>query len=186
MSIFVSVVVPAYNVEKYIEKCVLSLVNQSLESSQYEIICVNDGSTDRTPQILNDLAARFSNIVVVNRENGGLSRARNSGMSVAKGKYIGFVDGDDWVDCKMFEELCSTLEKNPQSEIAMCGVETIFEYDVPKSVKKSYDQYFIVNNTGEYEINNDFYYINKPCWNKLYRKSFLDCNYLGRFGTSTI
>ena len=152
MSIFVSVVVPAYNVEKYIEKCVLSLVNQSLESSQYEIICVNDGSTDRTPQILNDLAARFSNIVVVNRENGGLSRARNSGMAVARGKYIGFVDGDDWVDRKMFEEMSAALEKNQQSEIAMCGVETIFEYCVPKNISRGYDQYFKIDLEGEYEV----------------------------------
>lgn len=170
----VSVIVPCYNVEKYIRKCIDSLEAQTLKN--LEIICVNDGATDSTLEILNDLAAKNGNIKIVNRKNGGLSAARNSGMEVAGGKYIGFVDGDDWVAKIMFEELSKALEEHPNSELAMCGVETIFTSSTNKEEKKGYDNYFRLKQYGEYMIDSDTYGISKPCWNKLYRRDFLKQN----------
>lgn len=172
--ILVSIIVPAFNVEKYIEKCLDSLMNQTLES--IEIICVNDGSTDSTPQKLDAIASSCPKVKIVNRENGGLSAARNSGLAVAQGKYIGFVDGDDWADKKMFEGLVEALERNHSSELAVCGVETIFMYNEKKDKKIGYDNYFKLDRQGEYKINQTTFSLNKPCWNKLYRKDFLDRN----------
>ena len=170
----ISIIVPCYNVEKYIEKCIESLETQTLKD--YEVLCVDDGATDATPAILEELAKRNPRIKIVHRINGGLSAARNSGMKVAKGKYIGFVDGDDWVDNKMFEELSQALDEHPSSELAMCGVETIFKYRVSVEEKKGYDKYFRIQQFGEFKIDSSFYGINKPCWNKLYRRDFLENN----------
>jgi len=170
--ILVSVIVPAYNVEKYIDKCINSLINQTLES--IEIICVNDGCTDSTPLKLNAFASLCSKVRIVNRENGGLSAARNSGIAVAQGKYIGFVDADDWVDEGMFEGLAKALERNPNSELAVCGVETIFMYNEKRENKSSYENYFKLDKQCEYKIDQTTYSLNKPCWNKLYLRDFLN------------
>lgn len=91
----VSIIVPVYNVEKYLKRCLDSLVNQTLKD--IEIICVNDGSTDGSLAILDEYVRNDDRIVVINQENSGQSVARNRGIDVAKGEYIGFVDSDDWV-----------------------------------------------------------------------------------------
>lgn len=94
----ISIIVPIYGVEQYLRKCVDSLLNQDIPSSEYEIILVDDGSPDKCPQICDEYAAAHPNICVVHRPNGGLSAARNSGLEVAKGAYICFLDSDDyWV-----------------------------------------------------------------------------------------
>lgn len=92
-----SIVVPIYNVEQYIEKCIKSLICQDLESGLYEIILVNDGSQDNSIEKINDLICNFQNIKLINQENAGLSQARNKGMNLAQGKYIWFIDSDDWL-----------------------------------------------------------------------------------------
>ncbi len=100
----VSVVVPAYNAAKYIKTCVDSLVDQTLQ--EIEIIVVDDGSTDETGRILDEYQEHFpEKVVVIHTQNKGPGAARNVGMKVASGEYIGFVDGDDWVDTRMFETL---------------------------------------------------------------------------------
>ena len=86
----VSVIVPVYNVEKYLRECLESLVNQTLK--EIEIICINDGSEDSSLEILNEYASKDSRFVIINQENCGQSVARNKGLDVAKGEYIGFVD----------------------------------------------------------------------------------------------
>ena len=92
----VSVIVPIYNVERYIEKCVKSLMEQDYKN--IEIILVDDGSSDRSADIIDRLALKDNRITVIHKENGGVSSARNAGMKVAVGDYIMFVDGDDWVE----------------------------------------------------------------------------------------
>lgn len=92
----ISVVVPCYNVEKYLEKCVNSIINQTYKN--LEIILVDDGATDETPNICDKLAKTDTRIKVIHKENGGISDARNTGLSVAQGKYITFFDSDDWVE----------------------------------------------------------------------------------------
>ena len=99
----ISVVVPVYNVENYLARCLDSLINQTL--SDIEIICVNDGSTDSSPVKLEEYAKRDSRIKIINQENGGLSAARNTGINAAGGEYIGFVDSDDYVDADFYEKL---------------------------------------------------------------------------------
>lgn len=99
----VSIIIPVYNVDKYIEKCLKSLIAQTLR--QIEIICVNDGSTDNSLKILNYYKEKDSRIKVINQNNAGPGKSRNVGIKLAKGDFIGFVDGDDWVDKNYFEKL---------------------------------------------------------------------------------
>lgn len=114
----VSILVPVYNVSKYLRQCLDSLVNQTL--SDIEIICVNDGSTDESGKILQEYAAVDSRIVVVNKDNGGLPSARNAGLDVARGKYVGFVDGDDYVDSDMYRKMYNAAIAN-NADIVVCG-----------------------------------------------------------------
>ena len=114
----VSVIVPAYNVGPYIDKCLQSLKSQSLESIQ--IIVVDDGSTDDTPERIQAFQdGEGPSIEVIRQENAGLSAARNAGMAVATGQYIGFVDGDDWVSPRMFEKLYYRAVET-DSEVVVC------------------------------------------------------------------
>ncbi|MCM3253617.1 glycosyltransferase family 2 protein [Priestia aryabhattai] len=100
----VSIIVPVYNVEKYVGKCLHSLVNQTLKD--IEIIIVNDGSTDNSQVIIDDYVKNYGNkLVSLNKKNGGLSDARNFGLKHAKGEYVGFIDSDDWVELNMYEKL---------------------------------------------------------------------------------
>ena len=106
----VSIVVPVYKTEKYLERCVCSLQNQTLQD--IEIILVDDGSPDNCPDMCDQFAAHDSRIKVVHKKNGGLSSARNAGMKVASGKYIGFVDSDDDVEPDMFAFMLKEAENN--------------------------------------------------------------------------
>ena len=99
----VSIIVPVYNVEKYLERSLNSLINQTLKD--IEIICVNDGSKDNSLKILEEYSKKDNRIIVINQENAGVSVTRNSGMKIAKGQYIGFVDSDDWVEHDIVEKL---------------------------------------------------------------------------------
>ena len=110
MGIKVSIIIPAYNVNKYIERCVKSAMNQTLK--EIEIIVVNDGSTDNTKVIIEKLAKQDSRIVPIYKENGGVSSARNMGASVARGEYIQFLDGDDWIEKTACQEMYHYAIKN--------------------------------------------------------------------------
>ena len=107
-----SFIVPIYGVEQYLHKCVDSLLAQDLSTSEYEIILVDDGSPDTCPQICDDYAAAHKNIHVVHRENGGLSAARNSGIQVAKGKYVCFVDSDDYWEPNVLKGLMEQIDRD--------------------------------------------------------------------------
>lgn len=113
----VSVIVPVYNVEKYLERCLNSVVHQTLRD--IEIICVNDGSTDGSVDILRKFAKLDDRIIIINQVNQGLSAARNVGISIARGAFIGFVDSDDWVDLNFFECLYTAAQTH-NADIA-CG-----------------------------------------------------------------
>ncbi|WP_028121080.1 glycosyltransferase family 2 protein [Epilithonimonas tenax] len=125
LAIKVSVVVPVYNVELYLEKCLLSLVSQTLQ--EMEILVVNDGSKDHSQKIIEDFQVRYPDkIFGFTKENGGLSDARNFGIDRAKGQYIGFVDSDDFVSEKMFEEMYHLAEKYG-AEMAICNLQKVDE-----------------------------------------------------------
>lgn len=115
-----SIIVPVYNAQPYLEKCLNSLVAQTLED--YEIILVNDGSSDGSQAIIDAYAERYPKLIrALAVENGGQGRARNIGMEHASGDYIGFVDSDDWVDMTMFEKLYTAAETE-RADITICGI----------------------------------------------------------------
>ncbi|TYS60070.1 glycosyltransferase [Sutcliffiella horikoshii] len=113
-----SIIVPIFNVETYLERCFESLLNQRLE--EIEILAVNDGSTDNSLVVLKEMASKDKRIVVLDKKNGGVSSARNFGISNAKGEYIGFVDPDDWVDEEMYVQMYANGKEN-NAEIVMCS-----------------------------------------------------------------
>lgn len=116
--VLVSVIVPVYKVEKELDRCVKSIINQTYHN--LEIILVDDGSPDCCPQMCDDYAKVDKRIIVIHKENGGLSDARNAGIDVAKGTYIAFIDSDDWVENNFIEHLVTNLE-NTDSDISICG-----------------------------------------------------------------
>ena len=113
-----SVIVPVYNVEQYLDRCVESIVNQTY--TNLEIILVDDGSPDRCPEMCDAWAERESRIKVIHKENGGLSDARNAGIAAATGRYLAFVDSDDYVDSCMYETMLEAMNRT-DSGIASCG-----------------------------------------------------------------
>lgn len=120
----ISVIVPVYKVEPYIDRCIDSIVNQTYRN--LEIILVDDGSPDRCPEICESWAEKDSRIKVIHKENGGLSAARNCGIECCHGDYIGFVDSDDWIEPDMYEKLYNTIVKY-NVPLAMGGRFDIYE-----------------------------------------------------------
>lgn len=120
----VSVIVPIYNVEEYLERCVDSILNQTF--TDFELILVDDGSTDNSGQICDEYAESDERVKVIHKENGGLSDARNAGIDVSTGQYMMFVDSDDYIDPKMIEILYERILKDG-SDIAVCNLLSVDE-----------------------------------------------------------
>ena len=163
MSSKISIIVPVYNVEPYLKKCLNSLLAQTYRD--LEIILVDDGSPDICGQICDDYASRDSRIRVIHKTNGGLSDARNAGLEIATGDYIGFVDSDDWIEPDMFEYLLDGLLKT-NSNISICNV--INSEDRRAVIKKTpYKVYS--REEALYELLSDR--MENYAWNKLYARS---------------
>lgn len=124
MSTKVSIIVPVYNVEKYIERCVKSIQNQTMK--ELEIILVDDGSTDGSGKMCDKFAQADSRIQVIHKDNGGLTSAWKAGVGQATGKFVGFVDSDDWIDLDMFETLYTKAEET-DSDVTICGL--VYEFE---------------------------------------------------------
>lgn len=120
----ISVIVPIYKVEAYLDKCVQSIVDQTY--SELEIILVDDGSPDRCGQMCDAWAEKDSRIRVVHKENGGLSDARNAGLAAATGQLVSFIDSDDWIDPEFLQTLYDALQQN-DAQIAECGIRLVDE-----------------------------------------------------------
>lgn len=162
----ISVIIPVYNVEKYLEKCLNSIVNQTLDN--IEIILVEDCSTDKSLEICKRYSYKYDNIKLIQHEvNKGLSAARNTGLEYASGKYIGFIDSDDWVDKYMFEKLYKHIQDN-DADIAICGIMSILKNG--EKIKSKMPQNEVLY-TQE-EILNNFFdsNISAHAWDKLYKK----------------
>lgn len=165
----ISVIVPVYNSEQYLEKCVESIQNQSY--SNLEIILVNDGSADRCGKICNLLSERDSRISVIHQENGGQAKARNAGIDLAKGELFMFVDSDDYIDIQMAERMYKRIQKD-QSDIAVCGHYYLDEagnelgvYFMQDTVRTGYQ----ILEMAYKGTKNDFL-LNSVIWNKLYKR----------------
>lgn len=120
-----SIIIPVYNVEQYLEKCLRSCLSQDIPYNEYEIIVVNDGSPDGSLAIAERIAESATNITIITQENGGLSAARNTGLSVAKGEYIWFVDSDDWIETNCLKLLTNTLYNEELDALVINGIRAI-------------------------------------------------------------
>lgn len=166
MSELISVIVPVYNTEKYICKCIESLLNQTYKS--LEIILVNDGSQDRSGEICERYKAEDDRITVIHQENAGLSHARNVGIEIAKGEYIALLDSDDWVDSNLYFRLYSNLKKYG-AEISICNFKRVFNNE--EILSSSNKVYEYSNIQALEEIYGDKHVQMIVAWNKLYKKN---------------
>ena len=160
----ISVIVAIYNIEAYLEKCIDSIVNQSY--SKLEIILVNDGSTDSSGAICQSYAEKDSRIKVTNKPNGGLSSARNTGLDCASGDYIAFVDGDDFLDQDMYEQMLKKLDEH-QADIVECSYREIYE-DCVKETTAGLGDVLICNNYEALTWQLKWKYFLSVAWNKIY------------------
>ena len=128
----ISIIIPVYNTEKYLRKCLASVCAQTLKD--IEIIVVNDGSTDGSLSIIEEYVAKDKRIKLINEENSGQSSARNLGIEIATGQYIGFVDSDDWIEKEMFEKLFAAAEKE-KADVAICNFNVVYEDENKASTK---------------------------------------------------
>lgn len=120
-----SIIIPVYNVEKYVEKCIRSCENQNIPKDDYEVIVVNDGSPDGSLTIVERVAKEYPNIKVISQENGGLSAARNTGMQHADGEYYMFVDSDDWIEENCLGKLIKKIKDENPDALAICAANII-------------------------------------------------------------
>lgn len=131
-----SIVIPMYGVEKYIEKCLMSCIKQDINlGHDYEIICINDGTKDKSAEIAKQIAANYDGVHVIDQENAGLSVARNNGLHMAKGDYVWFVDSDDWIN----EGCLGRISRNLENELDILQLQFRWAYD---DEEKSYDEPF--------------------------------------------
>lgn len=172
--LLISVIIPVYNVEKYLDICINSVCNQTY--GNLEIILIDDGSTDRSGQICDIWKTRDKRIIVIHQSNQGISCARNSGLNIAKGEYIGFVDSDDEIDSEMYEKLYQKLTQS-QCQMALCAYEAVDEEgnlckriyeDIPDSILTMERYLELIN------VNKRNHCTLVAVWNKLYSRKMLE------------
>lgn len=164
----VSIIVPVYNVEEWLDRCVQSLVTQTYQN--LEIILVDDGSTDACPVICNEWMKKDNRIVVLHQVNSGPSAARNTGIDFAHGKYVSFVDSDDWVDSR-FVEILHQIVIDSQCDLAECGVFETFG----ESWENSYEFTAEINSKSEaMQAHLEDTRYTCVVWNKMYRHEIID------------
>lgn len=171
----ISIVVAAYNVENYIEKCLESLIAQSIKD--IEILVINDGSRDNTVKIANEFTQRDKRVRLISQENGGLSAARNTGVNYASGEFIAFVDGDDYLDKSMYETLYKKISTD-NIDLVVCGFKKVWlDEDANKLREKEY--YFNKDLLNGNILENFLCKHDEPfvvAWNKLYRTDIIKKN----------
>ena len=158
-----SVIIPMYNVQNYVKECLDSLVNQTFKDM--EIIVVDDGSTDDSVKIVSEYEKKYPFVKMVHKANGGLSDARNFGLQYAKGKYLAFIDSDDYVDHHLYELMVNEMDKG--YDIVVCDIQYFFE-DNTGFVMKGLDQRNIDNISKKALLSPMF------AWNKIYLRSYFD------------
>lgn len=168
----VSVIVPIYNVEKYVGKCIESIINQTLK--EIEIILVDDGSTDKSGKIADDYAKLDKRIKVIHQDNLGQGKARNRGIDIAVGEYIGFIDSDDWADLNMYEELYNSA-MTKKVDIVVCG-RKLYDENGKLRTKFNVDNRLysdIDKNIINYLVEELFYPHTLVVYNKIYKSEII-------------
>lgn len=154
----VSIIVPVYNAEKFLPKCLDSLVNQSIDD--YEVILINDGSKDSSAEIIESYKKKYPEIInAITVENGGQGRARNIGIKMAKGKYLGFADSDDWVSPDMFKHMYEKAEAE-NADLTVCDIEECYDDGSSRTI-----------NMSQYER---LIKIDTAVWDKLIRRDLVE------------
>lgn len=172
----ISIIVPVYNVEEYLENCINSILNQTFKD--FELILVNDGSTDKSLDICKHYKNIDDRIYIIDKKNGGLSSARNVGLDIAKGEYIAFVDSDDYIHPQMYEILYNVIIKN-DADMSLCDFKKVFSlnenlifYD------KSNDEFmkieYLTNIESLHRMNQNNGVVFVVAWNKLYKRELFN------------
>ncbi|WP_407536954.1 glycosyltransferase family 2 protein [Cetobacterium somerae] len=159
----ISIIMPIYNLENYLEKCLESVLNQTLK--EIEVICIDDGSTDNSLKILRKY--KDERIKIFTKENGGVSSARNYGLKVARGEYIGFVDGDDFIEVDMYQKLYRNAITN-KSDIVICNIKYIFS----ENNYKIFSENFL--GVKKIKTNKELFNIKGYVWNKIFKKQIIN------------
>ncbi len=169
----ISIIVPVYNVEKYLKNCLLSIFSQSVSVDAYEVIIVNDGTPDQSMAIVREFEEKYPNILVINQENKGLSSARNAGMVEAKGEYIWFIDSDDSITSVALCTIIGIIDKNPNIDIIATSINRIDEKTVGQSIQHTAcnaEPNRIVSGVSFLESDNHI----APTQRFIYKKSYID------------
>ena len=173
MNPIISIVVPIYNVEKYLPQCIDSILNQSFKD--FELILVDDGSTDNCLKICEDYKKLDKRVIVIHKENGGLSSARNAGIKVSRGKYIAFIDSDDFIHKDMYKVLYNNL-KNNNLDISICNYTRVNENSLLNDNESN--KLSKISKYNNIEALNELYTDNRliftVVWNKLYRRDIFE------------
>lgn len=167
----ISVIVPVYNVEQYLDRCMKSILEQSYQN--LEIVLVDDGSTDESGKMCEEYALQDSRIKVVHKQNGGLSDARNAGLAIATGEYIGYVDSDDWIDPDMYKKMYEACIKQ-DAEVAICRYASEFK---DRTISEGTGKVTVFTRdelVKTYVGNDDRYVIYNSVWSKLFRRDLVD------------
>ena len=164
---FLSFIVPVYNTAKYLEECLDSLLAQDIASEDYEIICVDDGSTDNSLPILNHYGAQHKNITIVNKKNGGVASARNTGLDLARGDYIWFVDSDDFIQKNVLSGLKKLSQQDNYDRIVI-GMYSFHEKLTPEEQQQK-DAFTISVNSNRYD---------SVVWSSLLNRAYLQKHHL--------
>jgi glycosyltransferase involved in cell wall biosynthesis len=167
----ISIIVPIYNVQSYLRKCINSILNQTIEN--IEIILVNDGSKDKSADICEEYKKKDDRVVVIHKENGGLSSARNAGLEIATGELIGFIDSDDWIEPDYFQILYDGIIKY-NADISVMHLTDVTKYEKIEFITKRKEEWvkFTHHNAMESFFANDF--IGYSACNKLYRSNLFE------------
>ena len=167
-----SIIVPVYNVEKYISQCIDSILNQTFQD--FEVILVDDGSPDRSGQICDEYAENDSRIKVIHQKNAGLSAARNTGLKNANGEYVAFVDSDDYISPNMYELLVTNI-KSCGADMVKCGYHEFIDEDITYTRKFVspcvYDNTFSKEELLKFSMTDVLYMV---VWNAVYTKNLAD------------
>ena len=167
----ISIIVPVYNQEKYLEDTILSMLNQSYKN--IEMILINDGSTDTSKEICEKYARKDERIIVINKENGGVAEARNLGLKKATGKYVMFVDASDCLEknaCKVMYEAIERTKADYVTANYQLTDENGKKYEKPAFDIDKYQEFEL----NKYDIQKSFFVMNSGVWNKIFRKEFID------------
>ena len=165
----VSIIVPVYKVERYLDKCISSIVNQTY--TNLEIILVDDGSPDQCPQMCDAWAEKDARIRVIHKKNGGLSDARNAGMAVATGELMTFVDSDDWITPDLYTHLYRRLTED-HSDISACGVQMVWEDGTPPRILTRMGNHVLSKEEAMQAIIEESW-LKQPVWYKLYKTNLI-------------